>query len=184
MQSFLFFIFILFYFLSFVLATKTNEQKRLTIKYPPGQRKTRRWSNGVREAGRTDADVEQVGLQLHQQVILRHAPVHPELAHGHAAVLPHSLHHLKQPTTITITIATTPLPPAATHHHRHHHYLLHHLQLPITTTTTIIIIIITATTSITICSNPPPPPSSPPPSPPSPPAATHHHHHRHKARVC
>lgn len=43
----------------------------------------------------TDGDVEDVGLQLHQQLVGRHPAVHLQLRQPHAAVLVHGLHDLR-----------------------------------------------------------------------------------------
>ena len=50
---------------------------------------------GVR-CGLTDGDAEDVRLQLHQQPVWGHAPVHLELAEGDAAVLVHGVQDLKR----------------------------------------------------------------------------------------
>lgn len=47
----------------------------------------------------TDGDVEDVGLQLHQQLVGRHPAVHLQLRQPHAAVLVHGLHDLRDTQT-------------------------------------------------------------------------------------
>ena len=47
-------------------------------------------------AGLTDRDAEDVGLQLHQQPVGGHAPVHLQLAKWDATVLVHGIQDLKE----------------------------------------------------------------------------------------